>query len=321
LNSVNQNRTNIRTRIALGSWALADPLWPGQRRNDSIQVIHSAIRLGIRNFDTARAYGNGQAEQLVGQQLKRFRHELNRDSYSISTKIMVPAEPSQTRTLIESSLRRLCTDYVDIVYLHWPSSKRNAAPVLDKLVELRAEGKIHAIGLSNFTARMIEELVRTYPIEWCQLPLSLLWRRALSDSIPLCKRLGMKTVSYGTFGFGLLSGKYRNSQDFTEGDWRKNIFCFKDPYRSTVSELVALLQEIGKRCNLAPHEVALKWVLDQPVDQVILGARTRSQLEQTMNAITNIDEIDIDVSKVNELSIHLDNIVCSDVDNPFFHVW
>lgn len=234
---------------------------------------------------------------------------------------MVPAEPSQTRTLIESSLRRLCTDYVDIVYLHWPSSKRNAAPVLDKLVELRAEGKIHAIGLSNFTARMIEELVRTYPIEWCQLPLSLLWRRALSDSIPLCKRLGMKTVSYGTFGFGLLSGKYRNSQDFTEGDWRKNIFCFKDPYRSTVSELVALLQEIGKRCNLAPHEVALKWVLDQPVDQVILGARTRSQLEQTMNAITNIDEIDIDVSKVNELSILLDNIVCSDVDNPFFHVW
>ena len=159
-------------KIGLGCWAFGQDLWQ-QEQSNSIKTIHYALRLGIRDFDTAQSYGKGKSEQVLTQQLRRFSNEINRSELSIATKITLPHKTDQIKTLVSRSLKRMELTYLDILYIHWPDSKKELAPYLKELLILKEQKLIKAIGLSNFTLPLLKEAYTTTPIDYIQIPLSL----------------------------------------------------------------------------------------------------------------------------------------------------
>lgn len=306
--------------LGLGCWAFGKGYWHDQRREDSIKALHAAIRGGIRHFDTAQGYGKGLSEQITGQQLKRFAAQVPRESYRLATKLFLPASPDEMTESVARSLRRLCTSYVDIMYIHWPDSHKDCRPYLEQLAKVRAMGMIKSIGLSNFTVPLMEQALTATEIEYCQIPVSLVWTRGLRHVGPLCDAHGIKIVGYSPLGLGLLSGRYRNSGDLPAGDRRRELFPFRDPYHRTFLELLDLLDNLAKARGTDMATLALAWTLSKPLDFVLTGARTKEQVVHSMRA----EACMIDAHGLRDLdSIAgiLESLVDPAEDNPFFHRW
>lgn len=307
-------------RLVLGTWALADDNWPNQERSASIQTIHAALATGIRRFDTAQRYGNGRAEQLLGQQLHRFRFTIKRQELSISTKITIPVHVEKSRHIVETSLRRLQIDYLDILYIHWPSSSRPVEPLLEQLVKLQQEGLIHSIGLSNFPPSLLKNLMPSFPITYVQFPLSLLWPGALKDVVPYCLQHNITTEAYGALASGLLVGNYRQREDFVAGDWRRSFFYFTSEFKETFLALLDRLDEHSKTVGASVSALAYAWLLKQPIQHILLGCRNRAQLEETLallKALPQIDDWSTEEALSESLSLQAEQVS----DNPFFHRW
>lgn len=307
-------------RLVLGTWALADDNWPNQERRASIQTIHAALATGIRRFDTAQRYGNGRAEQLLGQQLRRFRFTIQRSQLSIATKLTIPADLERTRQIVETSLRRLQVDYLDTLYVHWPSSRRPTEPLLERLVILQQEGLIRSLGLSNFPPALLEKLAASFPIATVQFPLSLLWPNALQTLIPFCQQHNIVSEVYGALSSGLLSGNYRGPEDFATEDWRRSYFYFDSQYKNT---FLALLDHLSKRSKVLKTSIAAlayAWLFRQPIEHLLLGCRSRAQLEESLLLLNTLPQID-DWAIEEALAETLSRQAAQLSDNPFFHRW
>lgn len=305
-------------KLGLGSWTLISGFSHTQNRSDSIQTLHAALRAGIRHFDTAQSYDNGLSEQLVGHQLRRFRKEIDRDSYTIATKIFIPPSEHSVEKLLKLSLRRLCVDYIDILYLHWPSTKRDVEPILIELDRCRERGLINSIGLSNFPSHLLSQALEITPIEYLQLPHSLMWRRSLDSLLSLIRKHSLKTVSYSPLFSGLLSGKYRNREDLAPNDLRRELFPFTKEYHVHYLSLLDGVEKIAKECELPMRSVALAWLFSQDIDIVLTGSRTKEQLYQTIEA-SQITLSEADITTLTALSHQFDQSIERCEDNPFFH--
>lgn len=299
-------------KLTLGCWAFGGGLWH-QDRSDSIKTIHKAVAGNIRNFDTAQNYGNGISEQITGQQLKRFYNHINRSEFFIATKILLPPSPSQVRDRVEVSLRRLCLSYIDLIYIHWPDSKKEIAPYLKELNRLKTEGLIKNIGLSNFKLTLLEEALTYSKIDYIQIPLSLMWGRSYLEVAALCKKENIKIITYSPLGSGVLTNRY-----FTIDDWRKKLFVYHPNYQKPFLELFDILKNEASKNNKSLETIALAWVLAHPVDSVIVGSRTKEQLERTLESIKFVlpkESLEI----LNDASRTFDQIIDSKEDNMFFH--
>ncbi|MDD7202165.1 MAG: aldo/keto reductase [Sphaerochaetaceae bacterium] len=264
-------RTDTRkTELALGTWAFAGNagFWSDQKRSDSLKTLHLAIRSGIRAFDTAYAYQNGRAEQMLGQQLKRF--PLDRNTLFISTKTM-------GRDNLRESLSRLLTDYVDIWYLHWPSSKRDVRQTLERM-GTHPEAK--TIGICNVTPSYLESLLKDVPVKAVQVHCSLLWTRNLRDMVSFCREHGIFLSGYSPIGMGLLGGRHDNPPDDTRG----TLYCYQYPLQ--FHELLAGIREISLKHQCSMSQVALSWAMAQGFDQIVLGARAKEQLAQDSEPVS-----------------------------------
>ncbi|MCK9285956.1 MAG: aldo/keto reductase [Sphaerochaetaceae bacterium] len=306
--------------LILGTWALSDRHWPNQLRSDSIKTIHAALKGGFRHFDTANSYGNGLAEQLLGQQLKRFYASIGRENLSIASKIAIPVDYHGTAKLIEKTLRRMCLTYLDVLYIHWPSSTRPVEPVLDEIMPFVENGRIRSIGLSNFPLSSIERLTSEYPIRYCQFPLSLIWRRSFDSIGSLCKRLNLTAVAYSPLGFGSLSDKHPTIETFSSEDWRRDLYCYKKPYIDVFLTISETLRQSASSIGMAPSAVAVAWCLSKQVDFIIFGARNRQQVEQLVHSLS-VQIPEEMYNHLDQLSKELDALVDKDIDNPFFHRW
>lgn len=306
--------------FGLGCWAFGGEYWPDQDREDSIKTIHAALRSGIRHFDTAQGYGKGRSEQILGQQLRRFRHEISRSEIRIASKLFIPPSPSQVPNLVELSLRRLCTEYLDIMYIHWPDSTKDFRPCVEQLDRIREEGRIRTIGLSNFPEPLVRAALEVTSIEYCQIPLSLVWTRSLDALKKLCGSRKIKIVGYSPLGSGSLSGRYRSEQDFKADDLRRRLFPFAEPYQAAFGELVAQVEELALLHNTDMSTIALAWVLAQPVDTVLTGSRTREQLTRSLGA-TSCRLSEHSVRLLDAAAARFDACIEPEVDNPFFHHW
>lgn len=306
--------------FGLGCWAFGGEYWPDQDREDSIKTIHAALRSGIRHFDTAQGYGKGRSEQILGQQLRRFRYDISRSEIRIASKLFMPPSPSQVPRLVETSLHRLCTEYLDIMYIHWPDSTKDFRPCLEQLDRIRDEGRIRAIGLSNFPEPLVRAALEVTSIEYCQIPLSLLWIRSLDALQHLCDSRRTKIVGYSPLGSGLLSGRYRGEQDLKAGDLRRRLFPLSEPYHAAFLELLARVEEVALFHETDMSTIALAWALVQPVDIVLTGSRTREQLTRALDA-TSCRLSEHSVRSLDAAAARLDACIDPEVDNPFFHRW
>lgn len=306
--------------LGLGCWAFGGGFWYDQERQDSIKTIHAAIRSGIRHFDTAQGYGKGTSEQITGQQLRRFSHTVPRDSFTLATKLFLPSKSDELESLVRRSLQRLCTPYIDILYIHWPDSSKPLAPYLNELDRIRKKGLFRMLGVSNFTEALLVQAIKTTEIAYCQMPVSLVWMKSLRTLGPLCNENQIKIVGYSPLALGLLSARYRTMEDFKIEDLRRKLFPFQQPYHHDYLLLLDRLIEVAKQYGTSAALVALHWARRQPVETILTGARTKEQLYSVLES----DELSIDnesLSSIEDAANILEKQIPEEEDNLFFHRW
>lgn len=273
----------MNSELGLGCWAFGDTYWSAARstdwRSDALRAIHAALHNGIRHFDTAQGYGSGISEQLTGQQLRKLRSSL-----SIASKTY--NRPADTViTGIEKSLRRLCTDYLDIFYIHWPKPGRDLRPLVEALEQARRKGLIRAIGVSNFSAQQIEPLLSAGTIDYCQFGYSLLWRQPELNQVPFCREYGIRMVTYSSLAQGVLAHSPEWIDELPKSDPRRRLLFLQPPIFLRIRSILQQVQATSRQLDLTPAQLALAWNLTRKWNRYTLfGARTRRQVEECSQA-------------------------------------
>jgi aryl-alcohol dehydrogenase-like predicted oxidoreductase len=273
------------SRVAIGTWAIGGWMWGGTDDAESIDTIRTAIGHGINVVDTAPAYGFGRSEEIVGEALAEGRL---RSRVLIATKVGLQWEggsvfrnASRARILkeIDDSLRRLQTDYIDIDQVHWPDPLVPIEETAETMGALFRQGKIRAIGVSNFSVEQMERFRKVAPLHVLQPPFNLFERGVETDILPYCRKNKIATFGYGALCRGLLSGRMRPDSKFDGDDLRRTDPKFRPPrfveYLAAVERLDRLAQQrFGKRVI----HLAIRWMLDQGITTALWGARHPGQL-------------------------------------------
>ena len=271
------------SRVGLGTWAIGGWMWGGTDDAQSIAAIRAAIDSGINLIDTAPVYGFGHSEEVVGEALVG-----RRDKAVIATKagldwpngaVRRNATAARIRTEVEQSLRRLRTDYIDIYQIHWPDPLVPHDETAAQLERLRREGKILAVGVSNYSPSQMESFSRKVPLGAVQPPYNLFERSIENNVLPYARQHGLTVLAYGALCRGLLSGRMRADTVFPGDDLRSSDPKFRQPrfgqYLAAVDALERFARERHGKSVLA---LAIRWILDQGPTVALWGARRPDQL-------------------------------------------
>lgn len=284
--------TNLKaSRIGLGTWAIGGLEWGGTDERESIRTIHAAMDKGITLIDTAPIYGFGRSEEIVG---KALADSGQREKVVIATKVGlewkgqdVTRNSSRARILneLEDSLKRLQTSHIDIYQVHWPDGGVPLEETAETLAQLLRQGKIRAIGVSNFSPQEMDRFRAAAPLHALQPPYNVFEREIERDVLPYARRHNLATLTYGALCRGLLSGRISADTKFSGDDLRQVDPKFQPPrfgqYLEAVDRLVRFARERYGRSVL---ELAIRWLLDQPgVSIALWGARHPQQLTPLEN--------------------------------------
>jgi aryl-alcohol dehydrogenase-like predicted oxidoreductase len=274
------------SRISLGTWAIGGWMWGGTDEAESIRTIHAALDKGINLIDTAPVYGFGRSEEIVGKAVKEYG---GRQNLFISTKAALEWTDdgkvfrNSTRDRIfkeiDDSLRRLQTDYIDIYYVHWPDPLVPFEETAEAMKKLVTDGKIRAIGVSNYSPDGMAAFRKAAPIHLSQPPYNIFEREIEADIKPYCHDNGIALMTYGAICRGLLSGKMSRDRKFKGDDLRQFDPKFKEPrfdqYLTAADRLADLAKKEYGKSLLA---LAVRWVLDQEVEIALWGGRRPDQM-------------------------------------------
>ena len=243
--------------------------------------MRSAYEAGVTTFDTAEVYGNGYSEQLVAEALADVR-----DQVVYATKVFANhLEYQQVIEACEGSLKRLKTDYIDLYQIHWPagSFKNKVVPIeetMKALTDLKQQGKIRAIGVSNFSKDQLAEASQYGQIDSIQPPYSLFWRQVEQEIMPYCVEHNISIIAYSSLAQGLLTGKFAPEHKFEEGDIRAKNKLFQGEHYQRAQAALAQLRPIAERHGCTLAQLSLAWLIAQPQTSAIVGARNAEQAVQ-----------------------------------------
>jgi aryl-alcohol dehydrogenase-like predicted oxidoreductase len=274
------------SRIALGTWAIGGWMWGGSTDvGESIETIRSAIARGITLIDTAPVYGFGRSEAIVGMALSGGL----RDRAVIATKggleweggkVWRNSSPARIRKEVEESLRRLRTDYIDLYQVHWPDPLVPVHETAEALARLLKEGKIRAIGVSNYSALQMAQFRQAAPLHSVQPPYNLFEREAEADVLPYATRHDIAVLCYGALCRGLLAGTITATTRFQGDDLRRKDPKFQEPrFSQYLAAVTALDKYARERYGRPVLALAVRWVLDQGNTIALWGARRPGQLD------------------------------------------
>jgi aryl-alcohol dehydrogenase-like predicted oxidoreductase len=300
------------TRVGYGAWAVGGSgwqfAWGSQDDNDSIAAIHRALELGVNWIDTAAVYGLGHSEGVVGRALKSWsgprpyvftKCALRWDAKGEVRKIL---KADSIRKEVEDSLRRLAVEVIDLYQIHWPPDPDS--PDLEEgwatLADLKREGKVRWIGVSNFDVRQLKRAQAIAPVTSLQPPYSLVRREVEEEILPYCLHQGIGVIVYSPMVSGLLTGAMTRERAarLPKDDWRHSSADFTEPKLSRNLALVDRLREIAERHGRSVGEVAIAWTLYNPaVTGAIVGARNAKQASGVMRA----DAFPLNDKEVNEI--------------------
>jgi aryl-alcohol dehydrogenase-like predicted oxidoreductase len=286
------------TPIGIGAWAIGGGQWQfawgPQDDNQSLAAIRAGLDCGINWIDTAAVYGLGHSETVVGRVVRKLRirpYIFTKCSlvWDESGKISHNLQAASVRREAEASLKRLGIDTIDLYQIHWPAafgrpeseSPGSIEEAVRTLAELKAEGKIRHIGVSNFDASQMRRALNVAPIASLQPPYSLLAREVESSILPFALEQHIGVIVYSPMASGLLTGAMTRERiaSFPEDDWRKRSPNFQEPLLSRNLRLVETLRAVGERRNATPGEVAIAWTLRNPaVTGAIVGVRSAEQV-------------------------------------------
>lgn len=279
--------TNLQaSRICLGTWAIGGWLWGGADEAESVRAVQAAIAKGITVIDTAPVYGFGKSEEIVG---KAVAASGKRKEILLATKaglqwdnnkIARNTTAKRIQQEFTDSLKRLQTDYIDIYQIHWPDPLTPIAETAQTMKKLYDQGKIRAVGVSNFSVEQIKEFTQYCPLHVSQPPYNLFERQIETALLPYSEKNNITTFAYGALCRGLLGGKINANTEFKGDDIRKVDPKFQAPrlqeYLNAVSALNKFAQENYGKNVLA---LAIRWVLDKGNTIALWGARRPEQLD------------------------------------------
>ena len=279
--------TELRiSRVGLGTWAIGGWMWGGTDEAAAIATLRAAVDHGITLIDTAPAYGFGRSEEIVG---KAFAQDGRRGQVVLATKVGLgwrDGKPyrnaSRARILqeIDESRRRLQTEVIDIYQVHWPDPLVPIEETAAAMGELLAQGKIRAIGVSNFSIEQMERFRKVAPLHLLQPPYNLFERGIEAEILPYCLRHNIAVLGYGALCRGLLSGRIRDETRFEGDDLRLSDPKFQQPRLGHYLDAVRRLDQLARRrYGKRVIHLALRWMLDQGAASGLWGARRPDQLQ------------------------------------------
>ena len=318
MQSVRFGRTDMEiTRIGFGSWAIGGggwrAAWGPQDDDEAVGAIRRAVELGMNWIDTAAVYGLGHSERLVARALKGVSDrpyvftkcsQVWDESGNISNNL----KKDSVKRECEESLSRLQVETIDLYQIHWPRPDEDIEEGWEAMAELKEEGKVRHIGVSNFDVEQMERIRDIAPVETLQPPYNMLKRGIEDEILPYCQENDIGVIAYSPMRSGLLTGKMSPERvaNLPADDWRRNSSDFQEPRLSRNLELVSLLEEIGVEHGRSPGEVAIAWTLRQPtVTAAIVGGRRPDQVDGIIGAAElrlSDDELDRIQSFLNENS-------------------
>jgi len=286
------------TPLGVGAWAMGGGGWAfgwgPQDDEASVAAVHAALDEGWNWIDTAAVYGLGHAEIVVGKAVK----ERTNKPYVFTKCARVWDENRQigkrlkaasVKQECEDSLRRLGMDTIDLFQIHWPEPDEDIEEAWTAMAELKAEGKVRWIGVSNCSRSQLERIAPIAPITSLQPPYSLVSPEIESQLLPYCGANSIGTLVYSPMKSGLLSGAMTRERiaAMPADDFRQRTPNFQEPLLSKNLALVERLREIGARHGRTPGEIAIAWTLRRPeVTAAIVGLRSPAQLEGVKGAAT-----------------------------------
>lgn len=278
------------SRICMGG---SSPIGDLFKNSDSVGTFQAALEhayaMGINFFDSAEAYGGGESEKILGKVISPIREHI----VLASKAAWEHARAKDLRNACEASLKRLNTDYLDLYYLHYPNREVPIGETMETLIKLKDEGKIRAIGVSNFSLEQLQEAVTYGQVDVVQQCYSLLWRSFAENNLfPYCMTKGIKVVGYGPLASGLLSGKFSHTSGFDPADQRARkspddgLLLYLDPWWDRSLEVVSNLSRIAQRYPATLAQVAIKWtLLQEAVDAVIIGGKDKKQVTENARSM------------------------------------
>jgi aryl-alcohol dehydrogenase-like predicted oxidoreductase len=280
------------TPIGFGSWAIGGNAWGPQDDEEAVGAIRRAVELGMNWIDTAAVYGFGHSEELVARALKGVSERpyvFTKCSlvWDENANVDNVLEKDSVKRECEDSLRRLQADVIDLYQIHWPNPEEDIEEGWSALAELKSEGKVRHIGVSNFNVEQMERAQEIAPVETLQPPYNLIDRGVEEEILPYCGEQNIGVIVYSPMKSGLLTGKMTRErvQNLPSDDWRRNAPEFNEPRLSRNLELVGLLEEIGAEHGRSPAEVAIAWTLRHPaVTAAIVGGRRPDQVDGIIGA-------------------------------------
>ena len=305
MRQVRLGKTELQVSVlALGTWAFGGE-WGAFDEDDAKGVIHAALDNGITLFDTAQGYGFGISERLLAGALWE---SAKREEVIVATKgglrkeggnLLRDLSPDWLRQGVESSLRNLKTDYIDLYQLHWPDADTPAEETASVLEAMVGEGKIRHVGVSNFSPGQMGELAGRGRVETDQPPYHMFRREIERDVLPYAATNDIGVLAYGPLAHGLLAGGMSSETTFPPDDWRSKSSDFTGERFQRNLGVVNRLRQYADGRGISLAQLAVAWAVSHPAVHVaIVGARRPSQLEATIPAaevsLTDTDREEID---------------------------
>ncbi|MCA9800997.1 MAG: aldo/keto reductase [Cyanobacteria bacterium HKST-UBA02] len=310
--------------VIFGAWAIGGWMWGGAEEKDAIEAIQEAIDGGATSIDTAAVYGYGRSEEIVGKAIKGKRDKVKlltkfglrwdlkdgehffswsdengeKDIYRNASKKSIIEE-------CENSLKRLGTDYIDLYQCHWRDHTTALEETMEALNQLVKEGKIRAVGVSNFTKAEIEDSRQFCPVASLQPPYSMLERGIEKEILPYCRSSNVGVIVYSPLQRGLLTGKFSPDVQFKEGDHRARQVHFTPENIKRTNAFLEKIKPIATAHDVTLGQLVIAWTIAQPgVTSAIVGARDAAQCRENLKGA----EIDLPEADLKVIGKHLDSL-------------
>jgi aryl-alcohol dehydrogenase-like predicted oxidoreductase len=293
--------------VIFGAWAIGGWMWGGSDEAESIAAIQASIDHGVTTIDTAAVYGLGYSEELVGKAIKGRRDRVqiatkcgmrwdsdegsdpwqtkDRDRHDVV--IRKNARPESVLHECEQSLKRLGVEVIDLYQVHWPDTSTPVEDTMAALVKLKDQGKIRAIGVSNYDVTWIQRASAVAPVASLQPPYSLVQRKIEPEILPYCRAHEIGVIVYSPLERGLLAGTVPPGRTFPEGDHRASHKFFTVENRKRVLDSLAQVRPIAERHGVNFAQLVINWTILEPgITAALVGARNPSQAAENARAMT-----------------------------------
>ena len=304
--------------IIMGTWQTGKSMWTGIDDAQSEKAIRAAMDAGVTTFDTAEVYGNGHSEKILGKAIGSHRDQVVILSKVFSNHLKY----DQVVAACDRSLKNLGTDYLDLYQIHWPAGSFGAKKVppeetMQALTDLKDQGKIRAVGVSNFSLDQLKAICEIGPIESLQPPYSLFWRHVEKDTLSWCGKQGVTILAYSPMAQGLLTGKFGADHQFEKGDHRSGNRLFQADVYPQVQRALAALRPIAEKKGITMAQLALAWVIARPGVCAIAGARNADQAIDNARA-AEVTLTDAELDEMDRISRPVTDLID---ENPVQWKW